>query len=58
MISLIRIYLLCLQTALITTGSGVTVKSAKKQHVHGKFFCPSKANVLGDKNVEMSQNDA
>ena len=48
MISQIRIYLLCLQTVLITIGSGVTIKSAKKQHVHGKFFCPSKANVPGD----------
>ena len=37
MISVIRIYLLCLQTVLITAAPGVAISKASKQHVHGKF---------------------
>ena len=37
MISIMKIYLLCLQTVLFTAELGVTIKKTIKQHVHGKF---------------------
>ena len=45
MISVIRIYLLYLQTVLITARHGVTTENASKQHVH------SKRNILSLKSV-------
>ena len=36
MITVIRIYLLYLQTVLITAAHSVTIQNASKQHVHTK----------------------
>ena len=36
MIPVIRIYLLYLQTVLITAGPIISIKNASKQHVHSK----------------------
>ena len=49
MIPVIRIYLLYLQTVLITAGPSVTILNASRQHVHNKCHILSlKRKYLGD----------
>ena len=62
MISVIRIYILCLHAVLInqTAGPGVTIYDASKQHVHGKFHILSLESKFLETflALEMSLNNA
>ena len=53
MIPVKRIYLLYLQTVLITAGPGVTICNASKEHVHGKRHILS-LKSLGDLKIYLA----